>query len=35
MRSVLSPDLPDDLAAHRVSKAAAMEYFPTLAATGK
>ena len=30
MRSVLAPDLPDDLAAHRVSKAAAMEYFQTL-----
>ena len=31
MRSVLSPDLPDDLAAHRVSKPAAVEYFATLA----
>ena len=30
MRSVLDPDMPDDLAAHRVSKAAAMEYFQTL-----
>ena len=30
MRSVLAPDLPDDLAAHRVSKSAAMEYFQTL-----
>jgi ketosteroid isomerase-like protein len=30
MRSVLAPELPDDLAAHRVSKAAAMEYFETL-----
>ena len=30
MRSVLAPELPDDLAAHRVSKAAAMEYFQTL-----
>src|SRR5687768_15463144 len=30
MRSILSPDLPDDLAAHRVSKAAALEYFSTL-----
>ena len=31
MRSVLSPDLPDDLAAYRKSKAAALEYFATLA----
>jgi ketosteroid isomerase-like protein len=30
MRSVLAPELPDDLAAHRVSKAAAIEYFQTL-----
>jgi ketosteroid isomerase-like protein len=30
MRSVLAPELPDDLAAHRVSKSAAMEYFQTL-----
>ena len=31
MRSVLSPDLPDDLAAVRFSKAGAIEYFETLA----
>jgi ketosteroid isomerase-like protein len=31
MRSVLSPELPDDFAAHRFSKAGAMEYFQTLA----
>ena len=30
MRSVLSPDLPDDLAAVRYSRAGAMEYFATL-----
>jgi ketosteroid isomerase-like protein len=30
MRSVLSPELPDDLAAHRISRAAALEYFATL-----
>ena len=30
MRSVLDPEMPDDLAAHRVSKAAAIEYFQTL-----
>jgi ketosteroid isomerase-like protein len=30
MRSVLAPEMPDDLAAHRVSKSAAMEYFQTL-----
>jgi ketosteroid isomerase-like protein len=31
MRSVLSPDLPDDFAAVRQSRAAAIEYFETLA----
>jgi ketosteroid isomerase-like protein len=31
LRSVLSPDLPDDFAALRRSKAGAMEYFQTLA----
>jgi ketosteroid isomerase-like protein len=31
MRSVLSPDLPDDLAAVRHSRVGAMEYFQTLA----
>ena len=30
MRSVLAPELPDDLAAHRTSKTDAMEYFATL-----
>lgn len=30
MRSVLAPELPDDLAAYRVSKASTMEYFQTL-----
>jgi ketosteroid isomerase-like protein len=30
MRSVLSPELPDDLAAVRQTRAAAMEYFETL-----
>ena len=31
MRSVLSPELPDDLAAVRYSRAGAFEYFETLA----
>ena len=31
MRSVLTPDLPDDLAAHRRSLAGALEYFQTVA----
>ena len=31
MRSVLSPDLPDDLAAVRFSRTGAFEYFATLA----
>jgi uncharacterized protein len=31
MRSVLAPDLPDDLAALRRTKSGAMEYFQTLA----
>ena len=31
MRSVLTPELPDDLAAHRRSKLEAIEYFQTLA----
>ena len=31
MRSVLAPELPDDLAAVRFSRAGAMEYFQTLA----
>jgi uncharacterized protein len=31
MRSVLSPDLPDDLAAHRRSLSGALEYFQTVA----
>jgi ketosteroid isomerase-like protein len=30
MRSVLAPDVPDDLAAHRFSRSGAMEYFQTL-----
>lgn len=31
LRSVLTPDLPDDFAAHRRSRAGALEYFQTLA----
>lgn len=31
MRSVLTPDLPDDLAAFRHSRAGALEYFQTVA----
>jgi ketosteroid isomerase-like protein len=31
MRSVLSPDLPDDLAAHRRNLSGALEYFQTVA----
>ena len=31
MRSVLSPDLPDDLAAHRRTLSGALEYFQTVA----
>jgi len=31
MRSVLTPDLPDDLAAHRRTHSGALEYFQTIA----